>query len=136
MALRTILELELAVDPRELQVNRRYRDNHALTPEVRAAMQTIQGQVFDAVHEQPDFRLAGTYELALRFSFLTMASDIDGPVKRTIDAIALGINMALTYRGRVFNDNEICVLHVSKSLGKPGMSLTLRGDEEERCLRS
>ncbi len=129
------LTLDADVDPRKLQINKRYKHSQNLPIDVKHAMRTIQGRVFDEVVGKSAFQFHKTYDMSLWFFFPTMASDIDGPIKHTIDAVEAGINQAMQFlrRGEKFNDNDICVLTVYKKVGPPGIAVNLYGSEQERC---
>lgn len=60
----------------------------------------------------------------LVFWFPTRASDIDGPIKRALDAVEQGIKDA----GCDWNDNRITSLVVYKEIGHPRMEVFLDQD--------
>jgi Holliday junction resolvase RusA-like endonuclease len=122
------------VDPKDLAVNKRYKSSQALTPEVKHAMQKLQGQVFDAVMEDSRFPLYAWYEVTMTLYFKNNKGDIDGPIKHAIDALEAGINQAHAGE-RVFNDKQIEVLTVYKhvtsySIRPPGIDIRLYGSGE------
>jgi Holliday junction resolvase RusA-like endonuclease len=116
------------VNPKHLAVNKRYKHSQALTPEVRHAMLTLQGQVFDEVMADPRFQLYAHYEVSLSLYFKDNKGDIDGPIKHAIDALEAGINQAHGGQ-RVFNDKQIEVLTVHKHITSrpPGIDIRLYG---------
>jgi Holliday junction resolvase RusA-like endonuclease len=115
------------VNPKDLAVNKRYKHSQALPPEVKYAMQKLQGQVFDEVMADERFQLYASYELAMTLYFDTRKGDIDGPIKHAIDALEAGINQAHV-GDRVFNDRQIDVLTVSKYIAtQPGVDIRLYG---------
>ncbi len=57
-------------------------------------------------------------------TFPTNNSDIDGPVKRTIDAVFRGMRKAVDMVE--VNDLRVVDLHVTKFTGEPGLHIFVR----------
>lgn len=57
----------------------------------------------------------------MHFTFPTAASDIDGPVKRTMDAVFRG--MRATWDVSHVNDSRVYNLQVDKHLGQPSLAI-------------
>lgn len=114
----------IAVDPRHLQVNRRIKTGHWVPTEVKRAMQTVGNLVAADVPTDWTPTRDTRYAAELRFVFPSSRSDIDGPVKRTIDAAFAAIREKT---GSPFaNDSRVVRLLVTKGVGtEPNLSLAI-----------
>lgn len=97
----------------DLLVNKRYKHSHALPKVVKLAMGQVQSE---AMHEAATARFSpeknDTYVVTITFYFTSMRGDIDGPIKRTVDAFFAGIRDYLDEA--YINDGRIVDLAVSK----------------------
>lgn len=124
----TGITLDLKIDPRDLQINQRYRGSHALPAKARKAHQRICEAVGDYLRRVPDYEPCQRCEVWLGFWFPNRRSDTDGPIKRTLD----GFERGLKDWGIEFNDNRVEVLHVHRYVGDtPKISITMIPWNEE-----
>lgn len=116
------------LDPRDLAINLRFKGKTVVHPRNKAA----QGKIRDAVSDwiEKDWEKWGEdmrwqppkpAKMLLQFTFPTAANDVDGPVKRTMDAVERGIKQM----GLTWNDNQVVDLRVLKYKGEPRMSILL-----------
>jgi Holliday junction resolvase RusA-like endonuclease len=111
-----IVVIESGVDPKDLRVNHRYRDVRKLPPLIANAMKQLTKDAERAgkatgVEIPKDRRVR--LKVSIWFTFNDMRADVDGPSKRTLDAIAAGLE---------FNDNRVDELTlVRSSVGPPGI---------------
>lgn len=121
-----IVSIQTEIDPRTLQVNRRFHKSHALPPDVRKSMLQLAEKAHHIMTSQMPFE-TGTFNKKTRFScrltftFPTLGSDIDGPVKRTIDATFRGMREALDDPN--INDTRIVELWITKRVGTPSLAI-------------
>lgn len=117
---RASLSLDLAVDPKDLAVNKRYRDNGALPPEVVSAMGAIGHQVnahlIDLEHIRRPFvwDRKQYYGIDLVYTMVDRRTDADGPTKHVIDAIFRAAKMA----EQKANDSRLDVINVRRVKGE------------------
>lgn len=120
------------VDPRDLRVNHRYRDVRKLPPLIANAMKKLTEDAQNA-GKATGFEFPKDRKVRLRvsiwFTFDSMRPDVDGPSKRTLDAIAAGLE---------FNDNRVDELNLYRTeVGTPGIVAVVEtmgeveGDEVE-----
>lgn len=126
-----------AVDPKDLRVNHRYRDVRKLPPLIANAMKKLTEDAQRAgvshgvaIPKTPKVRLG----VSIWFTFNDMKADVDGPSKRTLDAIAAGLE---------FNDNRVDELHLYRTdVGTPGIVAEvwtledIEGDQIEELIDS
>lgn len=101
------------VRPEDLSRNIQYRNSGVLPPRPRAAMARITELVTRAVHEQayePGEKVAAY----LSFPFSSRRSDVDGPIKRTIDAVQAGIRAARPDDRPAWNDRNVETVQASR----------------------
>jgi hypothetical protein len=122
----TLLSIQSGMDVRLLQVNRRYHKSHALPPDVRKSMDDLRSLAQWTMAAQMPFE-TGTFSkktrftVSLTFTFPTLGSDIDGPIKRTLDSVFRGMREA--YDDPNINDTRIIELHVTKRVGEPSLAI-------------
>jgi Holliday junction resolvase RusA-like endonuclease len=93
-------------------VNIRYRNSQALPKQIRAAVKTLHDDTIRSIYTQKWFPFKGPAVCEVWFNFPGPRGDIDGPLKRTLDALQDGI---LKVHGpRSFDDGRIWDLHVHK----------------------
>lgn len=113
------------VDPKSLRVNIRFQSNRTLPPIVRKAMEDTKRVLEqDAIAQDWEVRPLDRYAMRLDIIMNDKRADLDGPIKRTIDAIADGLQI---------NDQKIDELHVYRHVGNPGIGYavwTLVDDED------
>lgn len=124
------LTVRSAVNPLDIRINTRYKSSQFVPEPVKAAVRLIIADVEDAVRSQgwvpPRTR---PVKVTVLFTFPTLAGDIDGPIKRCLDALAKGIKNAADPS---FDDKYIHELHVfrfaaSKGGGEPGIFIEVEG---------
>jgi Holliday junction resolvase RusA-like endonuclease len=100
-------------DPANLAINIKHRDSSHLPASVKKAQNDLVIEIKAHLIEQdaewvddPD----KIYKVKMEFGFKNIRSDIDGPVKRVLDAI----QMALVARGHKWDDAMVYDLIVSK----------------------
>ena len=119
------LHLNLDVDPRDLAINLRFKGKPVIHPRVRAAMDEVVVHTKQAIQDEVDYTPCKDCVVRIIFRFPSRRSDIDGPLKRFLDAIqeahkALGLD---------WNDNRISKLVVVRDITRPGIVMTM--DERE-----
>jgi hypothetical protein len=92
------------VDPRSLAINKRYRNNSVLPAEVRNAKINLMDDVYEAVMRgtRKEWGPPNPASVILTLG-LSRKSDLDGPVKHTLDALQDGLRKA----GYAWNDKYI-----------------------------
>jgi Holliday junction resolvase RusA-like endonuclease len=122
------------IDPASLAVNKKHLIASYLPPEVKQAQDDLITEMKSALishEERADMSwLNGEqgelFEVRMEFGFKSDRSDIDGPIKRVLDAL----QKALTARGYYWNDNMVYGLIVDKYLTKkPNMTVVVTGLE-------
>lgn len=124
--------VESLVDPRILGVNNRYRTNAVTPKDVRAEQLQLALDVSGAVRDQ-GFVPGKCHRAFLVFTVPNRRSDLDGPIKRVLDAIQDGIRMA-GYRD--FNDNSFEDIHIYRKKGEPQVSVRVVTLPEGQCFGS
>lgn len=81
------------VKPEDLSRNIQYRNSGVLPPRPRKAMARVSELVERAAREQ-EYIPGRKVAIFLSFPFGSKRSDVDGPIKRTIDAIEKGLRAA------------------------------------------
>ena len=114
--------LDTDLDPRGLAINLRFRNKQIIHPRVRAAQDALITLIKQAIQKGGEYEPCRDCAVELVYTFPTTASDIDGPIKRTLDAI----QMAHKSLGHTWHDNRISHLNVVKTKGEPGMFLGMR----------
>lgn len=112
------LHLSLKIDPRDLAANVRYRGSHALPAKARKAHRHMCEAVGEFL-KTVDYVAPQSTALYLTFTFPSRRSDIDGPIKRTID----GLERGLKHWDVEWNDNRIDDLKVNRKIGEPGIEI-------------
>ncbi len=130
-----MIEIDVAIDPATLAINRRRwkrgRLGGYVPRETRESQDAIKTATLQALRKQAD-RLDGDcgsradrYAVVVAYGFRGHAADADGPVKATLDALESGFLAA----GWTFNDRQIYDLHVRKSVvgrrGTPGVRISV-----------
>ena len=119
-----LINIQTQIDPRNLQANKRYKHSHVLPTQVRQAMKRLERMAQDQLSESSWLPTPTTrYAVRLSVTFPTANSDIDGPVKRTIDAVFRGMRKAVDMVE--VNDLRVVDLHVTKSTGEPGLHIII-----------
>jgi Holliday junction resolvase RusA-like endonuclease len=110
------------VNPGDLGVNLRFKGKQVIHPRARAAQNALIEDVKQAVEKIPEFN--PEYGIAgVLFVFTSKRFDIDGPLKRTLDALERGIKAA----GYNWNDSRIKEVYITKEVGEtPMLSISLR----------
>lgn len=124
MALRSV------VSPADLGVNIHYRDSSVTHPRVRAAQDWLTIELKERMSQHGIYKLPKPARVELYFHFPTRGYDLDGPVKRTIDAI----ETAAKAQDIDWNDNWVTELFVRKRYGhlpdKPMSIIIMEVDDE------
>ena len=103
----------IEVDPKSLRVNIRYLSNSTVPKIVRDAMNSVKEQVAIHAAEQGwKFIPKARYGASFIFCMEDRRADLDGPSKRTIDAVVDGL---------MINDGHIDELHFFRSVGEPSI---------------
>jgi hypothetical protein len=98
--------------------NNRFKFKHTLTPEVRQAMDQL-AEMFRTGAEEIEWNPHpdATYRVDIILFLPTMRGDLDGPIKRLIDASFRGLRQ---YRDVTWiNDGRVIELHAEKIIGPP-----------------
>lgn len=102
------------VDPGKLGVNLRFRNSQTIHPEARKAQRALADAIKKEITERPyDYEPCQRCYLSLVFTFGSNRFDVDGPVKRTMDAV----EMALKELGHAWNDRKVVEVRMSKQTG-------------------
>jgi hypothetical protein len=112
------------VRPEDLSRNIQYRNSGVLPPRPRAAMKRIEELVEKAVEDhgyQPGTKVA----IYLSFPFSSRRSDVDGPIKRTIDAVQAGIRAARPDDRPAWNDRYVETVQASRVPKDQPLKITL-----------
>lgn len=113
-----LINIQEAIDPRLLQVNRRLKGGHWIKPETKAAMDQLSLLAAQQVSGRTWIPTKmSRFVVSLEFTFPTSNSDIDGPIKRTIDAVFTGMRKVVDLPH--VNDSRITSLWVRKFVGEP-----------------
>lgn len=115
------------IDPRELAINLRFKGKQILHPRVRAAQNALILEIKQAIQEERDYTPCERCGVNMVFSNPTRRSDVDGPIKRTLDSIEKA-HKALGYQ---WHDGKIDKVIASRSLGFTGMIVTMVDLDEE-----
>lgn len=119
---------EADVDPVHVSVNRHYKNQAAVPPEVRRGMNKVRDAVRKEI-ERTGFTVGvdDLFSLTFDFYFRTWAGDIDNPIKRTQDAIIEGLNREGQPK---VDDKSVIELHVRKHIAdrkqNPRIAVCLR----------
>jgi hypothetical protein len=87
------LDFTSDMDPKRFAVNIRFLSNRALPPDVRAAKEELSDETSrQMVTQNPGWRQRPSdfYIVAIDFYMADFKTDIDGPVKRSLDAVCHG----------------------------------------------
>lgn len=120
-----VFEFSADIDPVALTVNKRFRSNRTIHPDVRRAMDDLV-KIVTAKKNREGFELRRDSLLSLTFvfTFRTNRADLDNPLKRTIDSLAEAIG---------FNDSRVWEIHLYRKTGGTniyGKIEELRGNED------
>jgi Holliday junction resolvase RusA-like endonuclease len=106
-----ILRVLADVDPGELSVNLKFRGSPVLHPRVRKAKDDLILQIKNTIQlMSEEYQPCSACKVYIRYSFTNSRFDVDGPLKRTIDAIQEALNAV----GYEWNDKRIEDLRVIK----------------------
>jgi Holliday junction resolvase RusA-like endonuclease len=119
------LYLHLDVDPRDLAINRRFKGKPVIHPRVREAMDEVVIHTKQAIQGEVDYIPCKDCGVRIIFGFPSRRSDIDGPLKRFLDAIQEA-HKALDLD---WNDNRISKLVVEREITWPG--IVMKMDERD-----
>lgn len=114
---------DIPIDPRNLQVNRRIKGGHWVPTEVKSAMKQLDMLVTPWFNAGWVPTKTSLYSVTLSYTFPTMRSDLDGPVKRTLDAV-FGA-MRRETNSPFANDSRVVSLDITKIVGEPSLSIRL-----------
>ena len=121
-----VLVMTRLISPLDLLVNTRTKHSHWIKPEVRAAMKSIE-ELFlvgaEVVSWHPPRN--SLYRADCQLWFPSLRGDIDGPVKRLIDAAFKGLRR---YCDETWvHDGRLVSLHVEKYIDRamPGLALRI-----------
>lgn len=123
----TTLKLWSSVDPRELPINRRFKNSQTVHPRAKAAQRQLADDIIAAM--PADFEpCQDECTLRLAFVYPDRRTDIDAAIKRTLDAIQMAIKEA----GHQWHDGKIDRMLVSRyrtnpegSYSSPGIDIHL-----------
>jgi Holliday junction resolvase RusA-like endonuclease len=122
------------IDPASLAVNKKHLIASHLPPEVKQAQDDLIVEMKASLidHESKenmtwlDGMTGSIYEVRMDFGFKSDNSDIDGPIKRVLDAL----EKALVARGYHWKDRMVYGLIVDKYITrKPNMTIVVTGLE-------
>lgn len=125
---KTFFMMTSQIDPASLAVNKKHLIASHLPPEVKKAQDDLILEIKSALIEYEkkvdsswlDGTNGNIYEVFMEFGFKSDNSDLDGPIKRVLDAL----QKALVAREYHWNDRMVYDLHVSKYLSRsPNMTL-------------
>lgn len=106
-----LLQVWSNVDPRELQINRRFKKSQFIHPRARAAQRQLADDIRAAI--APDYQpCRDDCAVHLILHYPDRRSDIDGPIKRVLDALEMAVKEA----GYAWHDGRIDHLRVSRRL--------------------
>lgn len=100
------------VNPLDLRVNIRYKGTQFVPKEVKEAVKALHDDTIRAIFAQKWQPFKGPATVRLWFNFPGPRGDIDGPIKRTLDALQDGI--VKVHGPRSFDDGRIWDLIVAK----------------------
>jgi hypothetical protein len=109
------------VDPGELGVNIRFKRSQAIHPRAKKAQRALVEAIKKEIEGRPYEPCSRCY-LSLVFTFANNRFDVDGPVKRTMDAV----EMALKELGHKWNDRKVVEVRMAKQVGpEPNIDLMM-----------
>lgn len=116
----TVLSVVSSVNPADLAINLRFKEKQVIHPRVRAAQDWLITDIKLAVPDSYETCNPCTSEIT--FVFTSNRFDIDGPLKRTLDAI----QKALKAKGYTWSDARISQLTVYKDVDEePSIELEM-----------
>lgn len=104
-----LLQVWSSVDPRDLRINKKFRNNPHLPPGVSRAQDNLILDIKQAIPDDYD-PCQVDCGATLTFVFPDKRTDIDGPIKRTLDAI----EKAIKAKGYKWHDGKIDHLAVRR----------------------
>lgn len=96
-------------------MNNRFRGSHVTPKKVRAAMDELSSLAAEQATFTPDKDIR--FALDLSYTFPSMRGDVDGPVKRTIDAVFRGFRRRID--SSFVNDGRVTHVRAKKFVGTP-----------------
>lgn len=105
-----MIAVEVDINPADLAVNIRYKNRQYLPKRVKDAQQEVKDAVARAIEWRGYYDPPMRCTVVLDYFFARRNSDIDGPVKRTLDAI----QMAFEQHDVAWNDSQVRELIVHK----------------------
>ncbi len=117
------LGLRAMVDPGDLGVNIRFKRSQTIHPRAKAAQRALVDAIKKEISGRPyGYEPCSRCYLSLMFTFTSNRFDVDGPVKRTMDAV----EMALKELGHAWNDRKVVQVNASKQVGpEPNIDLMM-----------
>jgi Holliday junction resolvase RusA-like endonuclease len=103
-----MINIVLEMDPVGLSVNKRFRSNSTVHPDVVKLQKEIVKECQHVMKREKPLQRDTFLRLTLIYTFRTFRADLDNPIKRTIDALAEGLD---------FNDSRIYEIHVYRRVG-------------------
>lgn len=117
------LTVHSAVNPGDLGVNLRFKGKQVIHPRARKAQDALIADVKKEVEKFGDAFNLEYGSASVHFTFTSSRFDIDGPLKRTLDAVERGIKAA----GHAWNDSRLKEVYITKKVGDtPRVSITVR----------
>jgi hypothetical protein len=108
-----------SVDPGDLRINLRYTSNKTLPKVVKDAKANLAADVFEKARSyNPPYDPPTKAIVNLTFTFSSLAFDLDGPLKHTLDALQDGLRMA---GHPTWNDRYIWEITLYREIGEPGI---------------
>lgn len=105
-----VLSVTSSINPADLAINIRFKEKQIIHPRVRAAQD---GLITDIKLAVPDsYETCNPCTAEVTFVFTSNRFDIDGPIKRTLDAI----QKALKAKGYIWSDSRIHQLTIYKEV--------------------
>lgn len=111
------------VDPGDMGVNLRFRGNQVIHPRAREARDTLVRDIVHAADGQL-IDLGKDTWVSMSFTFRTRRFDIDGPIKRTLDALQLAMKQEVGYDDG-WNDNRVTAIYVTKEWDRDNPGITI-----------
>jgi hypothetical protein len=118
------------VNPADLSRNIQFKTTTALPKRARVAQKRVAELVERAVREQ-DYHPGRKVVAMLEFPFRSKNSDVDGPIKRTIDGVQMGIRAAREHDTPPWNDKAVEIVSAARVAKHLPMRIVLRNLPEE-----
>jgi Holliday junction resolvase RusA-like endonuclease len=116
----SVLSIQSATNPGDLGVNLRFKEKQVIHPRARAAQDALITEIKASIPDS--YKPCSNCAVEVAFTFTSNRFDIDGPIKRTLDAI----QKALKAKGYIWSDARVTKMVVSKYVDdEPGIELEM-----------